>query len=503
MKTFNDPIHGHIDMPQYLIDIIDTPEFQRLRELKQLGVSYYVFPGATHNRFEHSIGTSYLAGKMVRYLKENQPELLISDRDVKCVEIAGLCHDLGHGPFSHLFDGLFMPMLGKPFEHELQSERMLEHLVKEHQLPIPDKDLLFIKDLIHGLPRSSATKSEKRFLFEIVANKRNSIDVDKFDYLARDCFNIGLKSSVDTNRLLTLCRVVDNQICFNQKEAYNIYELFHMRYSLFKRVYTHRVTVAIDYMICDILLLAEPVLKISDMVQDVEAYLNLNDSILSEIARSKDPNLKPAQDLLLRLRKRQLYRFADQVIIPSDLIQSVTKQDINAKQIVKFQSPLTNLVEDDVIVDWLILNYALKDKNPVDHCMFFHKDSPTIVHQLNREDVSIFIPNVFTELTIRVYSRHPDKCMDIQIAFRNLLDHLNQRLDSQPLTALSLEHSQPDMLQIDRLPRTISTSSATSSRNPSPSKSRLKPNEALTLDSPHKQATTEYLGLKRKKLSFD
>uniref|UniRef100_A0A2K6F6L7 SAM and HD domain containing deoxynucleoside triphosphate triphosphohydrolase 1 n=1 Tax=Propithecus coquereli TaxID=379532 RepID=A0A2K6F6L7_PROCO len=110
MKVINDPIHGHIELHPLLIRIIDTPQFQRLRYIKQLGGGYYVFPGASHNRFEHSLGVGYLAGCLVRALCEKQPELQISERDMLCVQIAGLCHDLGHGPFSHMFDGRFIPL---------------------------------------------------------------------------------------------------------------------------------------------------------------------------------------------------------------------------------------------------------------------------------------------------------------------------------------------------------------------------------------------------------
>ncbi|XP_039460261.1 deoxynucleoside triphosphate triphosphohydrolase SAMHD1-like [Oreochromis aureus] len=119
-KVFNDPIHGHIELHPLLVKIIDTPQFQRLRKIKQLGGGYYVFPGASHNRFEHSVGVGHLAGELVKALRakqleelEQEPstdsESLINDRDVLCVQIAGLCHDLGHGPFSHVFDGMFNP----------------------------------------------------------------------------------------------------------------------------------------------------------------------------------------------------------------------------------------------------------------------------------------------------------------------------------------------------------------------------------------------------------
>ena len=100
----NDNIHGHIELQKYLFSIIDTPQFQRLRELHQLGCTHLVFPGATHTRYEHCIGVSYLAGKMLLNIRSKQPELEITDREIMLVQLAGLCHDLGHGPFSHAFE---------------------------------------------------------------------------------------------------------------------------------------------------------------------------------------------------------------------------------------------------------------------------------------------------------------------------------------------------------------------------------------------------------------
>jgi deoxynucleoside triphosphate triphosphohydrolase SAMHD1 len=222
--------------------VIDTPQFQRLRELKQLGVSYYVYPGATHNRFEHSIGVCHLAGQWMTILKKSQPELEITDSDIKCVRLAGLTHDLGHGPFSHLFDGLFIPSIDpdSTWTHEEASVSMLQSIIDEKRsLDISPQELVFIKDLILGRPSSSYPQAEKAFLFDIIANQRNSIDVDKFDYILRDCHNVGMKTPLDPTRypwcdvrLMTFSKVIDNQICFNQKEAFNLYEVRTFRFYL-------------------------------------------------------------------------------------------------------------------------------------------------------------------------------------------------------------------------------------------------------------------------------
>jgi deoxynucleoside triphosphate triphosphohydrolase SAMHD1 len=106
-KIINDNIHGCIQMPPTCIKIIDTSEFQRLRDIKQLGTCSYVFPTATHTRFEHSLGVAHLAKNLLKYIKSNQPELDISDQDILNVMVAGLCHDLGHCILSHVFDNEF------------------------------------------------------------------------------------------------------------------------------------------------------------------------------------------------------------------------------------------------------------------------------------------------------------------------------------------------------------------------------------------------------------
>ena len=151
-KILNDPVHGHIALDDISLQIIDTRQFQRLRFLKQLGSAYYVFPGASHNRFEHSIGVCHLAAEMILALQLNQPELNISESDVKCVKLAGLCHALGHGPFSHIFDNEFMPQMDPAslFSHEKASEDMLDQIVRENDLEITNVELRFIKDLING-----------------------------------------------------------------------------------------------------------------------------------------------------------------------------------------------------------------------------------------------------------------------------------------------------------------------------------------------------------------
>ena len=164
-KVFNDSILKHIELHPACIAVVDTREFQRLRRLKQLGPTEWVFPGATHQRFAHSIGVSYLAGRLVERLQRNQPDLGIDARDVLCVKLAGLCHDLGHGPLSHTYDGKFVKKawarrgIESDWCHEHSSAEIFARVVERYGLMrgafatygLRDDDVHFVQELIYGL----------------------------------------------------------------------------------------------------------------------------------------------------------------------------------------------------------------------------------------------------------------------------------------------------------------------------------------------------------------
>ncbi|KAJ3274536.1 SAM domain and HD [Terramyces sp. JEL0728] len=486
-KFFNDPIYGHIELTKVEINVIDTPQFQRLRELKQLGASYFVYPGATHHRFEHCIG--------------NQPELDITDNDVKCIRLAGLTHDLGHGPFSHLFDSRFIPKV-KPdsnWFHEQASEEMLSHLLAHNaHIDINLHQQQFIKDLIHGAPRSDYPQARKKFLFEIVANTRNSVDVDKFDYILRDCYNIGIKCGFDPIRLITFSRVIDNQICFHHKEAYHLYELFHTRYSLFKQVYTHRVSTVIEYMICDALISANPVLKISEYISNMKRYTTLDDSILLIIEKSDSKELAEARKIIKRIRQRDLYRFADQLIIPVEHFDDIDSTKITSA-IIKNQIPNPLITENDIIVQFMTLNYAMKDKNPVDSIRFFTKyDSAPI--SIKKEQVSGLIPEQYKEVIVRIFSRNAAHVQEIQKGFRKVLFDLNHAIEGEnmlyaeseskvapgtPMLAPLICKDQTPIADSANNPFLVPRSASNnSSRNNSPQKRLLEISEGHTIKAP-------------------
>lgn len=300
-----------------MVDAIDTPQVQRLRELKQLGTAYYVFPGSSHNRFEHSLGTCHLATNMYEALRRSSGKAVrasLDHVDKISIQLAGLCHDLGHGPFSHVFDNEFLPRRHSSWDpkspawnHESMSADMFEWMVDDNNI---DLDPCVVKR-VRNLITSNDTEAPlgKRFLWDIVANKRNSVDVDKFEYIMRDAHNTGVKGSVDISRLTSFMKVIDDKICFKASEVYNVYELFHTRASLHQKVYTHRKAKAVEYMVVDALAEADVVWngEISNAIWNVEDFVKLDDSVLKRIEWSRDPGLQKGRDIIRRIRNRKLY----------------------------------------------------------------------------------------------------------------------------------------------------------------------------------------------------
>ncbi|XP_057637424.1 deoxynucleoside triphosphate triphosphohydrolase SAMHD1 isoform X2 [Chionomys nivalis] len=452
MKVFNDPIHGHIEFHPLLIRIIDTPQFQRLRYIKQLGGGYYVFPGASHNRFEHSLGVGYLAGYVVRALAEKQPELQISERDMLCVQIAGLCHDLGHGPFSHMFDGRFMP-LARPdrnWKHEQGSVDMFDHLVTSNNLKpimknyglVPEEDIPFIKEQIWGPDQRTPIKDslwpykgrpvKKSFLYEIVANKRNGIDVDKWDYFARDCHHLGIKNNFDYKRYVMfsrVCEVEDNKggckmkhICTREKEVGNLYDMFYTRNSLHRRAYQHKISNLIDIMIKEAFIKADPYVeiigaggtkcRISTAIDDMEAFTKLTDNIFLEILNSTDPRLSEARSILRNIERRDLYKYLGETQpngqhkIRKEEYEQLPQDIVNTKPDVHLEAQLK---AEDFIVDVLNMDYGMEDKNPIDHVLFYSKNNTRQAVKISKEQVSQLLPQKFAEQLIRVYCKKKDR----------------------------------------------------------------------------------------------
>ncbi|KAE9466501.1 hypothetical protein C3L33_01592, partial [Rhododendron williamsianum] len=384
------------------LKFIDTEEFQRLRDLKQLGVAHMVYPGAVHSRFEHSLGVYWLAGEAVNKLKTHQGlELGIEHYDEQTVKLAGLLHDVGHGPFSHLFEREFLPQVlkGSEWSHEQMSVKMVDHIVDRHHIDIDSGTIKRVKEMILASSEFALPKSakEKHFLYDIVANGRNGIDVDK--------------SVPHENCLITLLletmRVLGDEICYRAKDYLTVHKLFATRADLYRTVYTHAKVKAIEFMVVDALLKANDYLDIASHFLDPSEYWKLDDTILKTIETAPDQELSEARDLILRIRRRDLYQFCNEYAVPKDKMENfkeVTAQDIVCSQ----KSSGVILKEEDVVVSNVRIDLTRGKSNPLESINFFKDYDSEEKFSIPDERISHLLPTSYQDMIVRVYSKKPE-----------------------------------------------------------------------------------------------
>lgn len=422
-KHVHDNVHGNIFLDPLALKFIDTEQFQRLRDLKQLGVTNMVYPGAVHSRFEHSLGVYWLAGEAVQKLKDYQGlELGIDRFDIQTVKIAGLLHDVGHGPFSHLFEREFLPLVlgGSNWHHEEMSVKIVDHIVDEHNIDIDPEMVKKVKEMIlasseHSLPKG---KKEKLFLYDIVANGRNGIDVDKFDYIARDCRACGLGCNFQFERLMETMRVLGDEICYRAKEYLTIHKMFATRADLYRTVYTHSKVKAVELMLVDALVKANDYLHISSYIHDPCEYWKLDDSIIKTIETAPDPELKESRDLMLRIRRRNLYQFCNEYAVPKDKLEhfkAVTTQDIVCSQ----KNTGVTLKEEDVAVTSVRIDLTRGRHNPLESINFFKDYESEEKFTIPDDRISHLLPTSYQDMIVRVYAKKPELVGAISDAFEN------------------------------------------------------------------------------------
>lgn len=388
-----DPIHSHYTLPKELWQFIDTPVYQRLRNLKQLGTTSYVFPAGNHSRFEHCLGVGYLARKYIKALKKRQPHLEITDDDVRNVTLAGLTHDLGHGPFSHIFDRDVIPALGiTNWTHEQASVDLLDYMVDKFSLDLDTEDLTKVSNMILGTGQG--------FMYQIVNNKLNSIDVDKFDYIERDCHCLGFREfPFDIERMMKRSLVINDTICFDAKVVHSIYSLFQSRFTLFQQCYSHRVGQAIGLMIRDALVEAKEHIGLIERILVPEEYYKLTDYVLQEISFSENPALAKSKEILQNIQSRKLYKQAGQLIFD----QNNPHEHITEERIAGYSSEGNEIRPEDLIVKKFKLTYG----NPADQVWFFNENYE--MELIPREKVSSLIPANYCDRFVRVFVKDPSK----------------------------------------------------------------------------------------------
>jgi len=393
-KEIYDPVHDFITITPLMRQIIDTPEMQRLRDLKQLGAAHYVFPSAVHTRFAHSIGVSYLAGKIMKILQQNQKRLQITDRTIEIARIAGLVHDIGHGPFSHLYDQHIRAR--NEDNHEKRGCQLFRKMVLKYNLCLHPHEVDQIVMMINP-----TIQLQSYWPYQIIANKLCQIDVDKLDYIRRDCYHLGIQMCDTFTRLITKVRVVKTStggevLAWPKKLEFDIFNMFATRYRLHKQIYHHHAINAYNFVIVEIM-------RKHRKNKGMDCWQLTDSNIICGLNEE-------CRHLHHKLLTRDVPKLVGEKVLMKP----------NAGYGDDGPNPRVFL---DTIVQKVEIGFSSGLTNPLYEVFYYTKNNIDIGHQSNPQENSFCVPQQFKETIVRMYTKSNDF-----VAAQKEWDILKQRM---------------------------------------------------------------------------
>lgn len=253
-KIINDPVYGFIHIRSELIfDIISHPYFQRLRHIRQLGLSDYVYPGAMHTRFQHALGAMHLMGRVLENLRFKGVE--ISAEEFEASQLAILLHDLGHGPFSHALEDSILPGV----KHESISYLLMSEL-NDHFNGALELTLKIFRN-----------SYKRKFFHQLVSSQ---LDIDRLDYLQRDSFFAGvMEGTIGVERIITQLTVYKDQLVVEEKGILSIENFLNARRLMYWQVYLHKTSVAAERMMVNLIRRAQALVRGGEKIRASESLM--------------------------------------------------------------------------------------------------------------------------------------------------------------------------------------------------------------------------------------
>jgi HD superfamily phosphohydrolase len=399
VAEISDPVHGYFYLSSVEKDIVDSREFQRLRRIRQLSSAYLTYPSAQHTRFEHSLGTMHLAGKVGLSLKNKG---YINSDKVQLLRLAALLHDIGHGPFSHLFEEIIA--LKSNATHEDIGKRIIKERFKDTLAK-------------HGYTEDEVSElafgeSDEQYLNEVISG---SLSVDLMDYLLRDSYFTGAHyGRIDAERIISSLEVYNNRLALD-KAALNSFEsLLIARYQMFKAVYFHKTVRAAEIMLLKAMQLADEHMHLTSAYNNLEEYLKLTDDyVLLNLLNLPDTSKE------LRLAKRFAEDYRDRRLFKPvfESIMQATSTLINRLTDVKYLSERAKEIASKASIDEYLV-YIDSAKAPsiprapgreeVKDLILIGKDGTSNI--INMKDIPLIASILGFMNMIRVYTT--EECRD-------------------------------------------------------------------------------------------
>ena len=332
-----DPVHGYVYITAQEKEIIDSYPVQRLRRLRQLAGSEYVYPGANHTRFEHSIGVMYLAGRAVKNPNISQR---INEDEAEKVRIAALLHDVGHGPFSHVFEHLLDKELNKT--HEDMTLWIIENSELEDILSKQGYDAEEIGKLAVG----RLHKPMKTFLDQIISS---SVDVDKLDFVVRDTYHTGAEYGyIDAFRLIQALDVLDEDLAVDLGALSALESFIIARIESFKSIYFHRVGRAAQIMLAVAMEKANKELKLTSF-KTPEEYLAMDDYTVWTMLKG----CRKSRGIIENLERRKMLKCAyERTFYEKDtMVSNIFSREAYRKQLQADIASEAGVEEEAIIID--------------------------------------------------------------------------------------------------------------------------------------------------------
>lgn len=393
LPVLNDPIYGFIGIESEIIfELLEHPFFQRLRRISQMGLSYLVYPGARHSRFEHALGAMYLMNKTVTVLRKKGVE--ISNAEKEALSIAILLHDIGHGPFSHALEESFLI----DTHHEALSLGYMELLNEQF-----DGKLSLAIEIFNG-------QYSRKFMGQLVASQ---LDIDRLDYLKRDSFYTGAtEGNINSQRIIEMFNVVEDELVVEEKGLFSVEKFIMARRLMYWQVYLHKTGLAAELLLSHLMQYARSLVvkgEIDNVIEPLKSFFltqkpsMIDKDLLERFSRLDDTDILASLKAWQQHPDEILSSYASRILNRRLMKMEFQDQPFTPEQIQKRKNKLIQQGFSKAYADHFVFSGSISSKP-------YSIDKPSIKIVLKSGEVksledisSLFKGNAFTTLESKSY----------------------------------------------------------------------------------------------------